>query len=291
VDQPGRIVTSYDSEFPVRLRNAAKVPDRFYVRGGQPLPDGDRVIAIVGSRAASGHAMASAKSLASELSEQGAIIVSGGAIGIDTAAHRGALDAGAQTAVVLACGLEAPYPARNRPLFDEIVASGGALISAYPQGTPPRRFHFVERNRIIAAMVDAVVVACAQLGSGALHTASFAAEYGRVVGALPGTPGCEQLIARGAAVVESASDLLAALDGQPRRPRVNWPKSGSDAETVLSYLEQDLPRVEDDIVRATGLSSRMVKRALAGLELEGLVLPLPDGAFTRSVLATELSTY
>jgi DNA processing protein len=235
--------------------------------------------------------MASARSLAAELGSAGTIIVSGGAIGIDTAAHRGALDANAETAVVLACGLEAPYPARNRPLFDEIVAAGGALLSAYPQGTPPRRFHFVERNRIIAAMADAVVVACAQLGSGALHTAAFAAEYGKVVGALPGTAGCEQLIARGAAVVESADDLLAALAGSPRRPPVSLPTAGTDAETVLSYLQQDLPRVEDDIVRATGLSSRTVKRALAGLELEGLVLPLRDGAFTRSVLATELSTH
>ncbi|MBT8493631.1 MAG: DNA-processing protein DprA [Deltaproteobacteria bacterium] len=291
MEQHGRIVTTYDPEFPVRLRTAAKVPDRLYVRSHQQVPDGDRVVAIVGSRAASGHAMASARSLAAELGSAGTIIVSGGAIGIDTAAHRGALDANAETAVVLACGLEAPYPARNRPLFDEIVAAGGALLSAYPQGTPPRRFHFVERNRIIAAMADAVVVACAQLGSGALHTAAFAAEYGKVVGALPGTAGCEQLIARGAAVVESADDLLAALAGSPRRPPVSLPTAGTDAETVLSYLQQDLPRVEDDIVRATGLSSRTVKRALAGLELEGLVLPLRDGAFTRSVLATELSTH
>ena len=290
VELRDRIVTTFDPDFPVRLRGTAKVPERFYVRAAGEFPDGDRVIAIVGSRAASGHAMATARSLAAELGGEGAIIVSGGAIGIDSAAHRGAIDAGAKTAVVLACGLDAPYPARNRPLFHDVVEGGGALMSAYPPGTPPKRYHFIERNRVVAAMADAVVVACAQLASGALHTAAFAAEYGRVVAALPGTPGCEQLIARGAAVVESADDLLAALDGKPRRPQVSWPASGTEADVVLAMLDEDRPCIEDDIVRATGLPVRSVKRALTGLELEGLALALPDGAFLRSFLAAEIAT-
>jgi len=290
VELRDRIVTALDPEFPSRLRGLKKVPDRFYVRGAGQLPDGERVVAIVGSRAASGHAMASARSLAAELAEMGAVVVSGGAIGIDSAAHRGALDANGKTAVVLACGLDAPYPARNRPLFQEVTARGGALISSYAPGVPPRRYHFIERNRVVAAMADAVVVACAQLASGALHTAAFAAEYGRVVAALPGTPGCEQLIARGAAVVEHATDLLAALDGQPRRPQVSWPRAGSEADVVLALLDDEQPRIEDDIARVSGLPVRSVKRALTGLELEGLALALPDGAFLRSMLATEIAS-
>jgi len=289
VELRDRIVTNLDPEFPSRLQGLAKLPDRFYVRGAGGLGNAQRVIAIVGSRAASGHAMASARSLAAELATMGAVVVSGGAIGIDSAAHRGALDAGGKTAVVLACGLDAPYPARNRPLFQEVTAAGGALISSYAPGVPPRRYHFIERNRVVAAMADAVVVACAQLASGALHTAAFAAEYGRVVAALPGTPGCEQLIARGAAVVESAADLLAALDGRPRRPQVSWPRAGSDADVVLALLDDEQPRIEDDIVRVSGLPMRSVKRALTGLELEGLALALPDGAFLRSMLATEIA--
>ncbi len=287
VESRDRIVDSLDPDFPVRLRGLAKTPDRLYVRSAGPAPDADRIVAIVGSRAASGHAMASARSLAAELGGEGAIIVSGGAIGIDTAAHRGALDARARTAVVLAGGLDAPYPTRNRPLFTEVVANDGALISAYAPGSPPKRYHFVERNRLIAGMADAVIVACAQLGSGALYTAAFAAEYGRVVAALPGTPGCEQLIARGAAVVETASDLHAALAGKPRRPEVFWPQSGTEAAAVLTFLRDDRTSNEHDITSATGLTSRSVKRALTGLELEGLALALPDGAFMRSMLASE----
>jgi len=136
-------------------------------------PGTSRCVAIVGARAASGHAAAAARALAADLAGCGYAVVSGGAIGIDAAAHRGALDAGGETVAVMATGLDIAYPARNRPLFGEIVATGrGALLSPFPLGVPPRRYRFVRRNRIIAGLADAVVVVEAGLASGSLYTAA-----------------------------------------------------------------------------------------------------------------------
>ena len=155
----GSSVVSLSSPgYPQRLACAPRAPDHLYVRGR--LREADRAVAIVGARAARGHAMALARSLASDLAAGGALIVAGGAIGVDSAAHRGALVAATgSTVAVLAGGLDAPYPGRNRPLFGEIVAHGGALVSMQPPGTPPLRGMFVSRNAVIAGMVDAKIAA------------------------------------------------------------------------------------------------------------------------------------
>jgi DNA processing protein len=277
--------------YPRRLRAIFDAPSELFVRSKRSEFVAPKLsVAIVGSRAASGHAMAAARSLAAELGERGAVIVSGGAIGIDSAAHRGAIEVGAETRVILANGLDAPYPARNKPLFADVLAAGGALVSAYPNGTPPKRYHFVHRNRLVAAMADIVIVACAQLGSGSLYTASAAMEYGRVLGALPGTPGCECLIAQGAAVVESADDVIAALEGNPRRPGVELPSVGTEERTVLDALDSREPVPETNLAAVTGLAPRTVSRALTGLELGGLALALPGRTFVRSALAAELKS-
>jgi DNA processing protein len=208
---------------------------------------------------------------------------------VDAAAHRGALEVGGATVAVLGSGLDVAYPARNRPLFGEICDAGGALVSPFAAGMPPRPGCFVRRNRVIAAMADAVIVIEASLGSGSLHTAAAAHEYGRVLGAVPGTPGCEALIAQGAALATSAEDVLAALAGRPRRPQVALPEDGSERARVLAVLDDDA-RDEDDIADSTGLAIRQVSRALAGLELEGLAVLLPGRSYVRSVLARELMT-
>jgi DNA processing protein len=187
--------------YPRRLEDLADSPEQLFVRG--QLRPVERSVAIVGSRAASGNGVATAARLARELAAAGLAVVSGGAIGIDAAAHRGALEAGGITIAVLGCGLDIAYPARNRRLFAAICASGGALVSPYAMGVPPRGYHFVRRNRIIAGLADVVVVVEAGLASGALHTAMAARQYGRVLCATPHTPGCEQLIAEGAAIARS----------------------------------------------------------------------------------------
>lgn len=261
-------------------------PVRLYRRG--PLPSSELAVAVVGARAARGHSVALARSIAADLARAGAVIVSGGAIGVDSAAHQGALDGGGKTVAVLAGGLEAPYPERNRPLFAEIVRRGGALVSGQPRGTPPLRGAFVRRNQMIAGMVDAVVVIEAQPASGSLHTAAAALTLGRVLGAAPGSPGCEVLLARGAALVESGEDVLAALRGEPRRPVAHLPEAGSREEAALMALDTRAPRSGAAIAERCGMELREATRALTGLELEGLALLQPGQTYVRSPLAEQL---
>lgn len=246
------------------------------------------MVAIVGARAARGHSVALARQIARELAERGAVVVSGGAVGVDSAAHRGALDGGGPTMALLAGGLDAPYPGRNRPLFDEIVAAGGALLSASPEGTAPRPGFFVVRNSIMAAMCDAVLVIEADFASGSLYTAEAARRLGLAVLAAPGSPGCEALIARGAGVVETASDAWAALDGSPRRPQISLPEAGSREARVLGALDAEAPLSDIAVAERSGLTARETARALAGLELEGLALLLPGQTYVKSPLAGEL---
>ena len=279
-------VASSDLSYPLRLREVRDAPRLLYIQG--TLPTCRPVVALVGARAATGRGLAVARELATELSCAGALVISGGAIGIDSAAHRGALDAGRPTVAVLAAGLDQRGPTRNQLLFDRMVQGGGALASPYEPGVPVRRYHFIRRNRIIAGMADAVIVVEAQLASGSLYTALAAREYGRVLGAVPGSAGCEALIAQGAALIEGVGDLIAALDGRPRRPLVALPEQGSQEAAVLGALDRAVPRAASSLADSTGLSAREVSRALTGLELEGLAVLLPGQAYVRSTVASEL---
>lgn len=272
--------------FPRRLAAAEKVPTSIYVRGAlRELP---LACAIVGARAATGRDTERAARLAAELSWEGAAIVSGGALGVDAAAHRGALDADGHTVAVLGTGLGHLYPVTNRPLFGDIVRSGGALISQFPVDAPPRRPHFVQRNRTIAALADIVIVVGSALGSGALYTADAAKSLGRVVGAVPGSPGCDALIAQGAAVIETADDVLMAIDGRPRRPSVDLPPIGTEVGRVLGALDPFSPLHADELATRIGIAPSAVTVALTGLELEGLAVLVPGRCYVRSRLASEL---
>ncbi len=284
-----RIVLPTDPDYPERLSRVSNPPQYLHVLGDFPQHQG--AVAIVGARAASGHATAAARELAAELAAQETLIVSGGAVGVDAAAHSGALEVGGPTVAVLGGGLGDGggdwYPARNRPLFEILLERGGALISPFERGTAPRPGCFVRRNRVIAGLVDAVVVMEAGPSSGALHTAAAALEYGRVVAALPGSPGTEALIAQGAAVVTDAADLMDALDGRPRRPELVLPERGSYEDKVLAVLNE-APASTEILAERTGLGAGALARALTGLELEGLALLLPGRNYVRSTLAQEL---
>jgi DNA processing protein len=175
-------------------------------------------VAIVGSRAASAAALATAAALAGHAVARGWCVVSGGAIGVDSAAHRGALAAGGATVVVLGTGLDVVYPERNRGLYSEVVAAGGALVSMFRRGEPPRRGHFVARNAVIAAWAEAVVVVAAERGSGSLSTAAAARRLGVGVAAVAGTAGSDALIRAGASAVASGADLERVLAGEAVRP-------------------------------------------------------------------------
>jgi DNA processing protein len=226
--------------------------------------------------------MARARELARGLAEHGILVASGGAVGIDAAAHVGALVAGRPTLALLASGLDAPYPARHRPLFDEIVTRGGALLTSFAPGVPPRRWQFPRRNELLAALADLVIVVESASASGSHYTAVAARRMGRGLAACPGTPGNEILLAQGAALVESVDDVLAALDGRPRRRTVALPPPDGDAARAYAALDPIDPRGAERVASLSGLPALVASRALCALELDGLALAVAGGRFIRA---------
>lgn len=224
------------------------------------LNDGPAV-AIVGARAASQQGMDRAHALARHLAGRGIRVVSGGALGIDGAAHRGALAGGGTTTVVLGSGCDVAYPVRHAALFRQVLATGGALVSKHVDGTQPRRWTFLARNPLIAALADACVVVEADARSGSLATARAARGMGRTVMACPGSRGCELLLADGAGLVEQVGDVEAALAGELRTLQRSL---DPEVEAVRRALDEGARSV-DVIVNVTRLPVRVVLRALARL--------------------------
>jgi DNA processing protein len=207
--------------------------------------------------------MERAHAIARHLAERGAQVISGGAVGIDGAAHRGALAGGGCTIVVLGSGVDIAYPSRHGQLFDEVVARGGALVSMFPMGMQPRRGTFTQRNPLIAALAEVVIVVEADLKSGSLSTAHAARKHGRPVGAWPGSPGCSRLLATGAALVEGGEDAANLLAGRPRMPApVVLDETAAAVRDAIAAGASGV----DAIVRMTGLPVRAVLRALPQLE-------------------------
>jgi DNA processing protein len=232
-----------------------------FVRG--ELADPPSAVAIVGARAASARGLERAHALARHLTGRGIHVVSGGALGIDGAAHRGALAEGGRTTVVLGSGVDVAYPARHAGLFDQVLARGGALVSLVPAATPPWPALFPQRNRLIAALADLVIVVEADVRSGSLSTANAGVKLGRPLAAWPGSRGCDRLIAGGAAMIESEADALAALGGTPRRPAsVALDPIANRVATAIAAGARDV----DALVRATGLPVRAVLAALPQVE-------------------------
>jgi len=250
------------------------------VRGNESVLLAERVVAVVGARAASGMGLARSRAISAGLAGR-ATVVSGGAVGIDAAAHAGALEAGGATAAVVAGGVTAPYPRRNHWLFDEILRSGGALASPFADDDAVQRWSFLRRNETLAALADAVVVVEAALGSGSLHTARAALRFGRLVLACPGSPGTNALLAGGAAVAEESADVLEALAGRPRFADAS-PPADDEAASVWAHLDERKPRSVEQLFERTGLPLRHVARALGTLELGGSALALPGGRYVRT---------
>jgi DNA processing protein len=257
-----RVLQPDQAGYPQRLAALEWTPE-LHVRGILAAPAEGRSLAIVGARAASQVGMDRAHAIAKHAAAQRVHVVSGGALGIDGAAHRGALAGGGTTTVVLGSGVDVAYPDRHAALFERIVAGGGALVSMLPDGTQPRRGTFVARNPLISALADVVVVVEADVRSGSMSTAAAARRQGRPVVAWPGSRGCDRLIARGAAIVEDTADALAALAGTPRYPAPVV--LDGDAALVRDALLAGARGI-DQIVSATGLSVRAVLRALPQLE-------------------------
>lgn len=205
------LISIYDEAYPKALKEIHDPPLVLYVRG--QIPQAPYAIGIVGSREASHYGLKAANVFASGLASEGIPIISGGARGIDAAAHEAALRAGGTTVAVLGCGIDIAYPASNQKLFQRI-AERGAIISEYPPGTEPRALNFPARNRIIVGLSRGVIVAEAARKSGALITAHIAADEGREVYCVPGnifdgtSVGCHELIRKGAKLVDCVQDIL-----------------------------------------------------------------------------------
>lgn len=265
-----------DADYPIR----DDVPDRPKVL----LGEGARVdalhaprVAIVGTRAASPHGLADAREIAGFLASSGVTVVSGLAIGIDGAAHEGAVAAGGLTVGVVATGLDVEYPRRHRALYTRVRANG-LVVSEHPFGVRPRPERFPIRNRIIAAIADVVVIVEATVSGGSLHTADYAGRYGRTLFALPGSRrnpaalGCNALIADGALPLLDPGDVLAALGRGLAGTHWREPAevSDPDEQKVLAALGGDAASI-DQLVARTPIGSARVAAALRRMELRGTV--------------------
>lgn len=251
-------------------------------------------MAIVGSRRPTPYGEAVAERLAADLAAAGTVVVSGLARGIDAAAHRGALDAGGVTVAVLGTGVDVVYPAENAALAAELLERGGALVSEFADGTPPRRGHFPKRNWTMAALSDAVVVVEAAEGSGALITAEAALALDREVMAVPGSVfsplsvGTHQLLRDGAGLVQNARDVLAVLGragevlDDPLRPPGRLGLSGTGGrDGLLAHLSDTLPVTAAGLAAKLGLGFAEALARLTALELEGSAERRGDGYVRR----------
>jgi DNA processing protein len=269
------IVSPIDPDFPPRLRQLKDLPRRLWFRGRLPAPT-ERGIAMVGSRAASTAGCARSAAIAGSLAQAGFFVVSGGALGIDAAGHRGALDAGGVTFAVLGSGVDVEYPERNRKLFARMLVAGG-LISEYAPGSAPRPGCFPKRNRIVAALAEAVVVVEARPWSGALITARLAHENGQLLLAVPGSAGTDQLIGSGLATsIESGADVLRELAGG--RTVISRPSAPAAIAPLLAALDDDSAGAAA-IARRMGVSLPEALGALAEAELGGWVRRLAGGRY------------
>ena len=319
------ILTLQDAAYPSRLKNIYDPPCLLYYKGRMPAFDEEAAIAVVGTRDCSPYGVACAEKLSYGLASGGALIVTGLAAGVDSAAARGALRAGGGiVAGVVGNGLDVAYPYENRYLYED-VAAAGVLISEYPPGTRPAASHFPVRNRILSGLALATLVVEAPERSGALITANTALEQGRDVFAVPGpidadnSVGCNRLIRDGAGLVSEAWDILREYEArfpdklrqkesreepevlgyqarQKEEPRVVPPSLNpadpdlgltDDQIRLLRLLPEETPIQVDDLIELSGIPTRRVLSALTMLEIENYVTQHSGKHYTRAVTLSE----
>ncbi|MDE5870564.1 MAG: DNA-processing protein DprA [Muribaculaceae bacterium] len=284
-----------DEDYPSRMTDIDKAPVTVYRLGNLDL-DADRMMSIVGTRHATSYGIRYVTKLVEDLAVYfpELVIVSGLALGIDSAAHEAALKAGIPTVAVVAHGLNTIYPAQNRDLARRIIAAGGAIISEYPTGVTPYRSRFLERNRIVATMTDAVLVAESADKGGAMSTAAVASSYGRELLALPGrigdemSAGCNRLIrSQKALMAGSAADLMSMLGWQPKvapsapMQRDLFPELTGSQKLVYDALRQSqAPMPVDAIRERTGLPIHDLMAHLGEMEFDGILERLPGNRFS-----------
>lgn len=290
------IISYYDKRYPLRLKeidNAA--PAQLYVKGKLPPIDDVLTIAVVGARRSSLYGNSCATQISQELGRAGAVVVSGMARGIDTAAHRGALKSDSDTIAVLGCGVDVCYPPENREL-KRIIESNGAVISELPPGSQPLASNFPARNRIISGISVATVIVEGKATSGSTITARLSMEQGRETFCVPGcidkpqSVGPHQLIRDGARLITSAKDIIIDLskdypelmvdvmlgdEAQERIASLQTEKLPPEQKLILGALKSNFPTHVDEICHKTGVETAVVNQCLLMLEINGFVTSLP----------------
>jgi DNA processing protein len=281
--QPGNsLMTLADEDYPKNLLEIADPPAVLYCKGRRNLLN-QPGLGVVGSRNATPQGVRDAEAFAHALSDAGLTIISGLALGIDAAAHRGGLAGAGSSVAIIGTGLDRIYPARNKALAHQL-AETGLIVSEFALGTPPLPGHFPRRNRLISGVSRGVLVVEAAPDSGSLITARVATEQGREVFAIPGSihsplaRGCHALIKQGAKLVESAADILDELAWQQRLTPPVLPERTTDP--VLDALD-GAPTTLDTLAQTTGLTLDALSAKLLTLELDGRIASLPGGRYQK----------
>jgi DNA processing protein len=267
------------SAFLQMMQGIAYMPKSLYLLGKLPdthLP----AVSIIGTRRPSAYGQEIGYKLAYELARQGVVVVSGLAFGIDSIAHKGALDAGGVTIAIMPGGLDHIYPNSHRALAERIIKNGGALISEYPVGVGAYKSSFVERNRIVAAIADGLVVVEAAIKSGTYHTASFALDYGRPVMAVPGTitnamaAGTNNLIKTGARLISETADILDEIGVDVPKTQTQLPLTDTPEQGIVVKLLASGVRDGEELQVQSGLVPAVFSQTLTMLEITGIVRAL-----------------
>ncbi len=285
-----QVITMNDECYPQNLRQLDDAPERLYVAGDpQSLMDGG--LAIIGARRATPYGLSVAEMAGRVAAECGVTVISGGAMGCDAAGLRGAQRAGGTTIIIPGTGADMVYPASSTDVFEHAAQEKGCVASLLPWGTPPQRFAFPRRNRIIAALCDSLLVAEAGERSGTSSTAEAAAELGRRLYAVPGSIfspeslGANRLIASGAAIISSEEELEIQISLDFGATRLVSPGAKRESSRVISALTAN-PMRPDDLANHLGSTPLEILRTLTDFETMGLVVRLPDGRYspTREAL-------
>lgn len=279
-----KINTISISDYPARLRDMPGIPDRLWYRG--TLPDDSRpVVTIVGTRRPTSYGRIITEQLATRLVERGVVIASGLALGVDGIAHQAALKAGGTTVAVLASGVDIPTPNSHRQLAEDIVASGGALISSFPPGTHPMKFRFLERNWLETALSDSMIVTEATTRSGTMNTVSHALSQGRDVYAVPGSilspmsGGCNQLILTGASPIIDIDEWV----------EQHFPRKANKVAPLIAFTTEEQTIIDllalgiadgDELHTKSGLETAAYLQTITMLEITGAVRPLGNNQWS-----------
>jgi DNA processing protein len=267
------------------LGSIAKKPKSLYYIGNLPderLPS----VAIIGTRKPSRYGQEVTHRLAYDLAQKGIVIVSGMALGVDAIAHKAALEAGGTTIAVLGSGLNRIYPAANKSLADNIVSSGGAIVSEYEPETEARPYQFLERNRIVSGLADAIIITEAAARSGTLNTASHALEQGRDIFVVPGnitsplSAGCNALLKQGASVVTNYRDVLEVVRPDSMNEQASLPLGQNELETVIIGLLADGVRDGEVLLKTSKAKPTEFATTLTMMELAGIIRPLGANQWT-----------